>query len=45
VRAQRGAPQIAYLDRNGRRKLVRYWLMERLGGGSNRTARSTSSGG
>jgi 8-oxo-dGTP diphosphatase len=26
-------PQVSYLDRKGRRKLVRYWLMEPLDGG------------
>jgi 8-oxo-dGTP pyrophosphatase MutT (NUDIX family) len=25
-------PPVSYLDRNGHRKLVRYWLMERLSG-------------
>jgi 8-oxo-dGTP diphosphatase len=25
-------PPVSYLDRKGRRKLVRYWLMERVGG-------------
>jgi 8-oxo-dGTP pyrophosphatase MutT (NUDIX family) len=26
-------PRVSYLDRKGRRKLVRYWLMEPVGGG------------
>jgi 8-oxo-dGTP diphosphatase len=26
-------PDVSYLDRKGRRKLVRYWLMEPIGGG------------